>query len=302
MSAPHPWMPVSSCGEACLPAPDTVPVVGRASRLLRLLAVAATVLAGAALAPAFPSLGPADRQRTQRAWSRTLLKAFRIQLAVTGGDRFGPPGVGVLVVSNHLSWLDLIALGAVQPLHMVAKSEMRTWPVIGLMARRADTIFVDRERLSALPQTIAAVSGALASGTAIGVFPEGTTWCGRASGRFRPALFQAAVDTATPVRPVALRYRLAGTGPTTVASFVGSATLWESVVLVAGVRGLVVEVQLLPLLSSDGLDRRTLAAGAQAAVTMTARGNASEGLETAEAARNVCGVATNGARGATKVA
>jgi 1-acyl-sn-glycerol-3-phosphate acyltransferase len=157
------------------------------------------LLAGAALAVALPQLEPADRERTLRAWSRTLLKALRIQLAVTGDDRFGPPGVGVLVVSNHLSWLDLVALGAVQPLHMVAKSEMRTWPVIGLMARRADTVFVDRERLSALPQTVAAVSDALASGTAIGAFPEGTTWCGRASGRFRPALFQAAVDTATPV-------------------------------------------------------------------------------------------------------
>ncbi|MGH3812615.1 MAG: lysophospholipid acyltransferase family protein, partial [Pseudonocardiaceae bacterium] len=75
-----------------------------------------------------------------------------------------------------------------------------------------------------------------------------------------------AVDTATPVRPVALRYRLAGAGTTTVASFVGSATLWDAAVLVAGVRGLVVEVQLLPLLAADGSDRRALAAGAQAAV------------------------------------
>ena len=267
MSHRHPWMPVSPCGASCLPAADAVPVVGRGSRLLRLLAVAVTLLVGVALAAAFPRLGPAGRERTLRALFRTLLTALRIQLEVTGGDRFGPPGVGVLVVSNHLSWLDLVALGAVQPLHMVAKSEMRTWPVIGLMARRADTVFVDRERLSALPQMVAAVSGALASGAAIGAFPEGTTWCGRASGRFRPALFQAAVDTATPVRPVALRYRLAGAGTTTVASFVGSATLWESLLLVAGVHGLVVEVRLLPLLPPDGLDRRALAAGAQAAVT-----------------------------------
>jgi 1-acyl-sn-glycerol-3-phosphate acyltransferase len=270
MSPPHPWVPVSPCGEGCLPAPDSVPVVGRVSWLLRLLAVAAMLLAGAALAATLPRLGPADWERTLRAWSRMLLKALRIQLVVTGGDRFGPPGVGVLVVSNHLSWLDPLALGAVQPLHMVAKSEMRMWPVIGLIARRTDTVFVDRERLSALPQTVAAVSGALASGAAIGAFPEGTTWCGRTSGRFRPALFQAAVDTATPVRPVALRYCLAGIGTTTVASFVGSATLWESVALVAGVRGLMVEVHLLPLLPSDGLDRRALAAGAQATVTAAA--------------------------------
>jgi 1-acyl-sn-glycerol-3-phosphate acyltransferase len=225
------------------------------------------LLAGAALAAALPRLGPASRECALRAWFRALLRTFRIQLAVTGGDRFGPPGVGVLVVSNHVSWLDLVALGAVQPLRMVAKSEVRTWPVIGLLARRAGTVFVDRERLSTLPRTVAAVSGALAGGAAIGAFPEGTTWCGLASGRFRPAVFQAAVDTATSVRPVALRYRLAGAGTTTVVSFVGSTTLWEAAVLVAGVRGLVVEVHLLPLLPADGSDRRALAAGAQAAVT-----------------------------------
>lgn len=267
MNRAHPWMPVSPCGEGCLPAAGAVPTVGRVRRLLRLLGVAAMLLAGAALAAALPRLGPARREWALRALFRALLGTLRIQLVVTGGDRFGPPGVGVLVVSNHVSWLDMAALGAVQPLRMVAKSEVRGWPVIGPLARRAGTVFVDRERLSTLPRTVAAVSGALAGGAAIGAFPEGTTWCGLASGRFRPAVFQAAVGTATPVRPVALRYRLADVGTTTVASFVGSATLWEAAVLVAGVRGLVVEVHLLPLLPADGSDRRALAARAQAAVT-----------------------------------
>jgi hypothetical protein len=60
--------------------------------------------------------------------------------------------------------------------------------------------------------------------------------------------FQAAVDTTAPVRPVALRYRLAGGGPTTVASFVGPASLWQALVRVTGLQGLVIEVHLLPLL------------------------------------------------------
>lgn len=270
MSRAHPWMPVSPCGAGCLPAPGAVPMVGRARRMWRLLVAAAMLLSGAALAAALPWLRPVDRERALRAWFRALLKALRIQLVITGGDQFAPPGTGVLVVSNHMSWLDLVALGAVQPLRMVAKSEVRTWPLIGPLARRAGTVFVDRERLSTLPRMVAAVSGALAGGAAIGAFPEGTTWCGPANGRFRPAVFQAAVDTATPVRPVALSYRLTGAGATTVASFVGPTTLWESVTLVAGVRGLVVQVHLLPLLSAGGLDRRALADGAQAAVTAVA--------------------------------
>jgi len=266
VNRPHPWMPVSPCGEGCLPSADAVPAVGRARRLLRLLAVGVMLLAGGVLAVALPLRGPTGRERTLRAWYRVLLWALRIELEVTGGDRFAAPGVGVLVVSNHMSWLDMVALGAVQPLRMVAKSEVRGWPVVGPLARLVGTVFVDRERLSTLPRTVEAVSGALAGGAAIGAFPEGTTWCGLSSGRFRPAVFQAAVDTATVVRPVALRYRLAGAGPTTVASFVGSTTLWEAVMRVAGVRGLVVDVRLLPLLLAVGADRRALATRAEAAV------------------------------------
>lgn len=263
----HPWMPVSPCGDSCLPPAGTVPAAGPARHLLRLLAAAALLLAGGLLAVALPLLGSPGWERALRSWSRALLGALSIQLTITGGDRFAPRGGGVLVVSNHVSWLDVVALGAVQPVRMVAKSEVRDWPVIGLLARRCGTVFVDRQRLSTLPQTVSAVSGALAAGAAVGVFPEGTTWCGMAGGRFRPAIFQAAAETATPVRPVALRYRLAGAGTTTVAAFVGSATLWRAVVLLAGVRGLVVEVELLPLLPADGADRHLLAARAGVAVS-----------------------------------
>ena len=285
MNRPHLWMPVSPCGEGCLPPADAVPAAGWGRRLMRLLAVAAMLLAGAVLAAALPLLVPAGRERTMRVWYRALLRALRIQLEVTGGDRFAAPGVGVLVVSNHVSWLDMVALGAVQPLRMVAKSEVRGWPVVGPLARRVGTVFVDRERLSTLPRTVEAVSGALAGGAAIGAFPEGTTWCGLAGGRFRPAVFQAAVDTATSVRPVALRYRLAGAGATTVASFVGSITLWEAVIRVAGVQGLVVDVQLLPLLPPAGVDRRALATRAEAAVTVVTLPRLAEPVAAAAAFR-----------------
>lgn len=277
MSPPaHPWMPSSPCDDSCLPAAGTTPAVGRMHQLLRIVTAAVIVLAGVGLAASLPLLGPAGRAWALRAWFRALLGALQIRLQVIGGDRFGSHGAGVLVVSNHMSWLDLVALGAVEPLRMVAKKEVRDWPVVGLLSRRAGTIFIDRERLSTLPSTVAAVSGVLAGGAAVGAFPEGTTWCGMAGGRFRPALFQAAADAAAPVRPVALRYRLAGAGTpgvittlgprtTTVAAFVGSATLWQALVLVAGVRNLLIQVQLLPLLAAD-TDRHALAARAGAAV------------------------------------
>jgi 1-acyl-sn-glycerol-3-phosphate acyltransferase len=268
MTRTHPWMPASPCGPACLPPADAVPSVTQLRRFARLLMAAMLLLAGVVLVAVWPLLGSAEREGMLRTWHRALLGTLRIQLHVTGGDRFAAPATGILVVSNHTSWLDLIVLGAIQSLRMVAKSEVRGWPVIGLLAHRTGTIFVDRERLSTLPDMVAVVAGALAGGAAVGVFPEGTTWCGLTSGRFRPAVFQAAVDTATPVRPVAVRYRLGGTGPTTVAAYVGPATLWETLVRVASVHHLVAEVHLLPpLLPTPSTTRRALATQAETAVT-----------------------------------
>jgi hypothetical protein len=179
MSRPHPWLPVSPCGAGCLPPADAVPTVTRTHRLLRLLAVGVTLLAGAVV---LPLVGPAGQERALRAWHGALLRALQIRLEVTGGDRFGAAGVGVLVVSNHTSWLDLVALSAVQPLRMVAKREVRGWPMIGLLARRVGTVFVDRERLSTLPRTITTVSGALAPrrcGRPWCAAPECGAWWGR---------------------------------------------------------------------------------------------------------------------------
>ena len=268
MNRSHPWMPISPCGQRCLPPATAVPT---AARTRRLLAAGALLLAGAPLVAVVPALGPVQRERALRGWYQASLRVLGIQLEVTGGDRFVDPAVGVLVVSNHTSWLDLIALGAVQPLRMVAKKEVRRWPIVGLLARRLGTIFVDRQHLLALPGMVAAVARALTDGAAVGAFPEGTTWCGRASGRFRPAVFQAAVNTAAPVRPVVLRYRVAGGDRTTVASFVGPASLWESLVRVAGVQGLVIEVHLLPLLQDGCATRHSLAARAEIAIGALSR-------------------------------
>jgi 1-acyl-sn-glycerol-3-phosphate acyltransferase len=110
MSRPHPWMPVSPCGRPCVPPADAVPTV---VRLRRLLAVGALLLAGALLVAALPALGPGQRERTLRGWYQALLRALRIQLQVTGGDRFADPAVGILVVSNHTSWLDDLFQGVV---------------------------------------------------------------------------------------------------------------------------------------------------------------------------------------------
>jgi hypothetical protein len=122
---------------------------------------------------------------------------------------------------------------------------------------------------------VAEVAGALRAGGLVAAFPEGTTWCGRAGGPFRPAMFQAAVDAGAPVVPVTLSFRVAGR-PTTVAAFVGDDPLWRSLCRVAASGGLWVQARTHPALyPTPGASRRALARAAAAAVRSGARGDRS---------------------------
>ncbi|GGM36050.1 1-acyl-sn-glycerol-3-phosphate acyltransferase [Longimycelium tulufanense] len=272
--ATHPWMPVSPCGDHCL-APDAGEArVGVPRRAFRLTVVAALMLVAVPTAVVYPLLGNRLGGRVSKLWFRSLLKAFGVRLVLRGDRRFAVSGQGALVVTNHCSWLDIVALGAVQPVRMLAKTDVRKWPLVGWFAAVAGTVFVDRERLSTLPVTVTELATVMRDGGVVGVFPEGTTWCGVESGRYRSAPFQAARDADAVVRPVALRYLVAGRFSAAPA-FVGDSTLWDSVRRVSRMRGLTLEIEVLPELSArSGANRRDLAALAETAVaTATWRGS-----------------------------
>jgi 1-acyl-sn-glycerol-3-phosphate acyltransferase len=237
-------------------------VVARLAGLVTMLIVSATV------ATVLPLLG---RRRTSvlRGLFRSLLWSIGVRVRCNGPAREigAGDGTGVLVVANHLSWLDILVLGAVHPMRMVAKVEVRDWPLLGALARRIGTLFIDRRGLRSLPGVVDQVAGALRAGAVVGLFPEGTTWCGAASGEFRRAGFQAALDAHAPVRPVAQRFRLPDGTPTTVGAFIGDDTLLDSMLRVLRLPRLVVEVQVLsPLEAGPGIDRRELARRAEVAI------------------------------------
>ncbi|MFD2397542.1 lysophospholipid acyltransferase family protein [Prauserella oleivorans] len=136
--------------------------------------------------------------------------------------------------------------------------------MFGSLARRVDTVFVDRWALRTLPEAVAAVAERLRAGRSVAVFPEATTWCSPPGGPFRRAVFQAALDARAPIRPVTLTYLQRGE-PTTVAAFVGDDGLATSVGRVARARELTLRVDVHPALPPQG-DRRSLAEQARAAV------------------------------------
>ncbi|UBU09023.1 lysophospholipid acyltransferase family protein [Nonomuraea gerenzanensis] len=234
----NPWRPMGPCTPAaCIG--DPASAVGRVRRTGRVLAVAAVVLGGVPVALAARLF---TRAHVTRLWARLMLRALGLRLEVRGAIE--ADGAGALVVANHVSWLDPLVIAATVPSRPLAKREVAGWPVVRTLVAGAGALFIDRERLMALPSAVAAVADALSAGDTVVAFPEGTTWCGRGMGGFRPAVFQAAIDAGAVVRPATLRYR-EGPLPSTRACFVGDDSLLASLLRVTATRDLVVEVTLL---------------------------------------------------------
>jgi len=210
----------------------------------------------------FPRLSDVQRQRHIGRWSRRVLRALGVTLHAQG--HLGPGAK--MLVANHVSWLDVVVILAHAPARLLAKREVRGWPLIGRLAATLGTVFVDRSRPKTLPVTVGRIRAELAAGGVVAVFPEGTTWCGRMGGTFRPAMFQAAVDAAAPVVPVRLTFAQGGT-PSTVAAFIGEETLLTSLRRVVAARGLSIELKahatMYPQATSS---RRVLARAATSVV------------------------------------
>ncbi|WP_431921311.1 lysophospholipid acyltransferase family protein [Amycolatopsis tucumanensis] len=290
----HPWMPASPCGDGCLT--PGAPSVGGVRRALRFTAAAGVVLLAFGALPVM--FVPRCRNSVARLVFRGVLRAFGVRLVVRG-EPLDSGGRGALVVNNHISWLDIVAVNAVRPMRALAKREIAGWPVLGTLVARGGSIFLDRERLSTLPSTIDQLAAALRAGSPVNVTPEGTTWCGLASGRFRPATFQAAIDAGVPVRPLALRYRMADGRETTQPAFIGPESLIDSLKRVAALRGLVLEVTVCgEIAPGRAADRRELAALAEASV-QAALGNVALPSQQGSVGRRYAGVEGAGLRFAT---
>ena len=262
MTRLHGWMPSSPCGARCLPgAGDRVglPTVGLRIAIVALVLTVVPLLSAGRMIPA------TRREHTLRRSARVLLWCVGIRPTVDDRrDRRAHAG-GVLVVAPHVSWTDVLVLTAVAPAAFVARADLLDWGVLGTLARRMRVIAIDRERLRLLPDVIDRIRSRLLAGERVAVFPEGTTWCGRAYGGFRPALLQAAVDAQCAVQPVGLRYRHRTGESTAVPAFVGDETIGSSLRRMIRNRGVVAEVVLAPL-ERPGQDRRDLAARCDRAV------------------------------------
>ena len=220
------------------------------------------LIGGAICAFLFPLLDAPARMRQVQAWSRRMLGAMGIELVVEGHW----PEVPVLVLANHVSWLDILAIDAAKPVRFVSKADVRHWPLLGFMVAAGGTLFIERERKRDALRVVHQVADALRGGATVAVFPEGTTGAGPRLLPFHANLLQAAIATGAPLLPVALRYADERSAFSPAVEFLGATTLLESVWRVASAQQLVIHLRLLPIVASAGADRRALAESVRASI------------------------------------
>jgi 1-acyl-sn-glycerol-3-phosphate acyltransferase len=214
----------------------------------------------------FPRMTQAEREACVQRWARGFLKIWRIDLEVRGQPpRHGP----VLLVSNHISWLDILVLHAAGFCRFVSKADVGRWPVIGALATGASTLYIERTSRRDALRVVHHMQEALRRGEVVAVFPEGTSTDGTALLPFHSNLIQAAISARAPAQPVALRFVDGRTGqPSMAPIFVGEETLIGSIwrtLTTPGTRAVVTygEPQL-----SEERDRRSWAVDLRAAVAV----------------------------------
>lgn len=201
--------------------------------------------------------------RILRSGSRLVARLLAMRVHVDGP----PPRGRFLLVSNHLSYLDVIALMCVLDARFLSKSEVASWPLLGWVTRFVGTIYVDRKRRTDLPRVIDEIESTLDEGRGVVFFPEGTSSPGTHVLPFKASLFQVAAVGRLPVSCAALRYRsFPGERPAAYSlCWWGGMEFGGHFLAVLGMRGFEVFVTFSETSVLDE-DRKRLAAAAQSQV------------------------------------
>lgn len=148
------------------------------------------------------------------------LQAIHVQLELHGT----PPAQG-LIVSNHLSYLDILCYSAAVPCVFVSKAEVEQWPIFGRYARWSGSVFVRRHDRGDAARANVNVAESLKDGVPVVLFPEGTTSDGHRIQRFHSTMLQPAIDAAAPITPCAIHYELDDGDPALEVSWWGDMAL-----------------------------------------------------------------------------
>jgi 1-acyl-sn-glycerol-3-phosphate acyltransferase len=200
-------------------------------------------------------------ERFTRGWCRLACRILGLRV-----KRFGTPTADpALYAANHISWLEVLALGATTPLVFVAKDDVSTWPLIGPLAAAGGTLFLRRGSAPAAARAAGEAVLRLTEGRSVAFFPEGTSTDGAGVLAFKASLFEAAARTGCDVQPVSVLYPGAA-GRASVAPFIGDDEFLPHLLRVLAEPGIDVELTFAPAISGHGRTRDELSSATRDAV------------------------------------
>lgn len=210
----------------------------------------------------FPWLDRESQKSHVQLWSQQLLRIFRVRVKMN----LTTLGSGTMVVANHLSWLDIFVINSLSPCRFVAKSDIRSWPLLGWLAERAGTIYITRGSKADVKRIYQYLIDEIKAGERIAFFPEGTTSLQGQVLPFHANLFEAAIHAQVAIQPIALRYLNERGELNNAIDFVGDMSFAASMTQILLSGEVIVELQALTPISSTDQHRRDLAVAAQLAV------------------------------------
>lgn len=222
----------------------------------RLLRVALHLFRGlATCALVFPLVDEAGRLRRIKVWSGKLLSLCRVDVRIMH-EHGAQPAPRALIVSNHVSWMDIFVINTLHPCRFVAKSDIRDWPLIGWLCEKTGTIFISRGKLRDVRRIYQGLVTSLHAGEHVAFFPEGTTAPQGNVLPFHANLFEAAIEAEVPVQPYAVRYVDASGKFHPAAEFVGEMTFIQSMLTVLRSGPMRAELILLPPVETNPTSHR----------------------------------------------
>ena len=205
----------------------------------------------------FPRWSQQRREATVQAWSQRMLRVLGIPLHVQGQ---APAQGPLLLVANHISWLDILVMHAARHCRFVSKSDVKHWPLIGTLATGGGTLYIEREKRRDAMRVVHHMAESLEAGDIVAVFPEGTTGDGETLLPFHGNLVQAAISANAPVQPVALRFVDRATGKNSDGPlYLGDDSLLQSLWRTLAGRPFVAHVRFGTPQEANGRDRRAWA-------------------------------------------
>ena len=235
------------------------------TQIFRAIRLIFHIISGLAQSAIYPRLSQPAQKNMSKNWSVGLLSILSIRLRLSGTlpDAKDQP---VMLVANHVSWLDVYSLITVCPSRFVAKSEIRGWPFLGWLSRNVGTLFIERKKITDIVRINQDISNALTTGDLVAIFPEGTTSDGTTVKKFHASLLQSAVEVEASLYPVAIRYYDTSGALSKAPAYV-NVSLLESLGLILKQPWIEVELIFSGPVNSSGKNRQELARITQQVVT-----------------------------------